>query len=231
MLAHQFAGAVHRFDAEVLPQLADELRAQQLNMLLALDFDAFDLSVGLRAQMFGDALSVGARFLDDCLRLPFGLTQRLLMGLGGRHEPFRGGRVVLELFANRLLAVGHQLAHRRNDVAPHQPHDQREPNQLADERRHELPPRRRGLRGGCAPDVDTHHTAGQCHGQRLHRRLQVGGYRVGLLLELLTCLAAEPTPTPRRRDLFMSSRILRPSARASSRIVDASRRARAIAAS
>ena len=52
MLAHQVAGAVHRFDAQVLPQLADELRAQQLNMLLALDFDASDLSVGLRVQMF-----------------------------------------------------------------------------------------------------------------------------------------------------------------------------------
>src|ERR1700739_596941 len=105
-------------------------------MLLSLHFHALDLDVGLRAQLFGDALRVGARLRDDALGLLLGIPQRLLVSLLGFLEALLGARAVLELFAHRLLAGRHQPAYRRNNVAPHQKHDECEPDQLPDDRQH-----------------------------------------------------------------------------------------------
>src|SRR3979409_2069616 len=55
---------MHGLGAERLPKLADELLAQELNLLRTLDFDALEFHIGLRAQLFGDLLGVMPRLVD-----------------------------------------------------------------------------------------------------------------------------------------------------------------------
>ena len=53
-VAHHVACAMHGLGAEALPQLANELLAQQLNLLTTLGFDAFQFGIGMGPQLLGD---------------------------------------------------------------------------------------------------------------------------------------------------------------------------------
>ncbi len=84
-VAHHIACAMHGLGAETLPKLADELLAQQLNLLPTLGFDAFQLGVGLGSQLLGDLLGVVPRLVDHLRRLGLGFFQRLgvlVVGVG-----------------------------------------------------------------------------------------------------------------------------------------------------
>lgn len=118
MLAHQFACPLHGFIPEVLSKLSDKLSTQQLDLLGALHFDAFDFGVGLVAQLFGNAPGVGAGLVDDALCLSLGLLDRVGMRPAGFLQPLCRFRCLVQFLLDSLLSVRHQPAHGRHDVAP-----------------------------------------------------------------------------------------------------------------
>ena len=135
-VAHQIACAMHGLGAETLPKLADELLAQQLNLLSTLGFDAFQLRVGMGSQLLGDLLGVVPGLLDHLRRLGLGLFQRLGVLLVGVGDLLLRLGVVGELGADGLLLVLHHGADRRHNVFPEQEDDDRESDELSDEGRH-----------------------------------------------------------------------------------------------
>ena len=127
---------MHGFGAEALPELADELLAQQPNLLCTLSFDAFQLDIGLDAQLLGDALGVMSRLLDHPCRLGLGFFQRLgVLGIGIGDLLF-GLSMLGELRANALLLALHHVADWRHNVFPDEEDDDRESDELSDECRH-----------------------------------------------------------------------------------------------
>ena len=127
---------MHGLGAEALPELADELLAQQPNLLCALSFDALQLDVGLGTQLLGDLLGVVPRLLDHLRRLGLGFFERLGVLLVGVGDLLLRFGVLCELSADGLLLVLHHVAHRRHNVFPEQEDDDREADELPDERRH-----------------------------------------------------------------------------------------------
>ena len=98
---------MHGFGAETLPQLADELLAQQLNLLRTLHLDALQLDVGLGAQLLGDLLGVVPGLVDHLRRLGLGFFERLgVLGVGVG-DLLLGLGMLLELRADGLLLVLH----------------------------------------------------------------------------------------------------------------------------
>ena len=68
---------MHGLGAEALPKLANELLAQQLNLLPTLGFDAFELGVGMGPQLLGDFSASRTCLVDHLRRLGLGLLERL----------------------------------------------------------------------------------------------------------------------------------------------------------
>ena len=135
-VAHQIACAMDGLGAETLPKLADELLAQQLDLLSALHLDALQFRVGVGAKLLGDLLGVVPGLLDHLRRLGLGLFERLgMLGVGVGDLLFGLG-MVGELSADSLLLVLHHGANRRHNVFPEQEKDDREPDELSDEGRH-----------------------------------------------------------------------------------------------
>ena len=131
--AHQFACPSDGFGTDVLTQLTNQLRTQQLDLLGALHLDPLDFRVGLGTQLLDDALGVGLRFFGNPLGLRLSVFLRLLVRATGFRESISGGRGVRQLLAHSVLLVRHHLAYRRHDIAPDQPHDDGEPDELPDE--------------------------------------------------------------------------------------------------
>ncbi len=127
---------MHGLGAEALPKLANQLLAQQLNLLPTLGFDAFQLGVCMGSQLLGDLLGVVPGLLDHLRRLGLGLFQRLGVLLVGVGDLLLGLGVVAELSADGLLLVLHHGANRRHDVFPEQKDDDGEADELSDEGRH-----------------------------------------------------------------------------------------------
>src|ERR1700684_3933789 len=133
---YQFACTPDRFGTVFLAQLANQLRTQQLYLLAALHLDPLDFAVGLGAQLFGDAFGICLRLFDEPLHLRLGVLFRLAVRPARFRQSIGGSLRVLQLLAHGVLAVDHQLAHRRCDIAPDQQHDDGKPDQLSDECRH-----------------------------------------------------------------------------------------------
>ena len=117
---------MHGFGAEALPKLADELLTQQPNLLCTLGFDAFQLDIGLGAQLLGDALGVMSRLFDHPCRLGLGFFQRLGVLSIGVGDLLLRLSMLGELRANGLLLIPHHVTDRRHNVFPDEEDDDRE---------------------------------------------------------------------------------------------------------
>lgn len=126
VVAHQFPCLAYRFVAKLEAKLTGQLRAQQFDLAGTLYFDAFRVDLCLGSQLFGDAFGVGLGLFDDLFRLHLGFFYRLFVGLTCLLHPLGSCRRIGQLLAHRVLASGHQTAHRRHDITPHQPYDDRE---------------------------------------------------------------------------------------------------------
>ena len=100
-----------------------ELLTLQHDLFLALLLDPLDLDVGLIAQLRGDALRVGAGVLPDPRGLHAGFLDRGGVLAFRVREIGLGLLAGLDLGANGLLLLGHQLPHGRGHILEQHPED------------------------------------------------------------------------------------------------------------
>ena len=120
------------FMAEIATKSADHLRAQEQNLLSALHSDPLGLDTSLDPHLLADAHRVGARLLDEVPALSGSLFQPLFVELIRRGQSRCCVGAFVELVADRLFLVSHELANRRHHVLVDDPKDDQEADELSD---------------------------------------------------------------------------------------------------
>ncbi len=228
VLAHQIACRLHGLVAEACAQLPDELLPQQLNLLRALRFDALGSTSAC-------SRSCSAIFSASCRAssITFAASALASSTASGVHrvgvgELLRRLGALLELGADGLLLLLHHVAHRRHNPLHRMKTMTAKPM-------------------SCPMKVDIGYRPA-CPDRRLSRRRRASGWPASPPVPSTDDCSSAESPRPLLRQFLvrpacsyrrprclasaaLSSTILRPSARASSRMVDASRRASAITSS
>ena len=136
VVAHQFLCLAHGFVPELQTKLTAQLCPQQFSLAPTLCLDALRVDLGLGRELFGNPFRVALASSTTRSASDLAASTALLWAVVDSVSRSAAVAESSSCWRTVILPSCHQITHWRHDIAHHQKHDGREPDQLSNKRRH-----------------------------------------------------------------------------------------------